>query len=284
MNNRRIQPGINNIVMSRRRFLILVIISFIVLNSPVIFGSESSRPILIDLTAIIGATVTAGIFLLNFLLKYSRKHYTEGFFVFTIGSFLWLGAELTWAYYRQSLGVEVPYPSVADLFWLMGYGFFLIHNYGLMAKLRQVAHIDRSMIVLVSVATGLTLGYILNLTFGVAEIISSTTDSLTTVVSILYPIIDGLILIPSLVIFWSLRRTDPASMHWLLMSAAFVISIVADVGFGYSFALSPDIAAEYEWIWSIFFNACYVFLAAGGVWYYMISRQNKLSEGTPKIN
>jgi hypothetical protein len=283
MNNRRFQSGIKNSVMSRRRFLILVMISLIVLNSPVVFGSESSRPILIDLTAIIGSTVTAGIFLLNVLLKYSGKRHTEGFFVFTVGSFLWLVAELTWAYYRQGLGVEVPYPSVADLLWLIGYGFFLVHNYRLIAKVRQVAHIDRSMIVLVSAATGLTLGYILNLTFGVADIISSTTDSLSTVVSLLYPIIDGLILIPSLVIFWSLRRTDPTSMHWLLMSVAFVISIVADVGFGYSFALSPDIAAEYEWIWSIFFNACYVFLAAGGVWYYMISRQNKLSEGTPKI-
>lgn len=260
-------------IINRKYFLIVVSISIIIINCPVIFSAEIGRAFMIDVSAIIGAVVTAVIFLLNTLLKYFKRRQHEGFLAFTIGSFLWLGAELTWAYYREGLGVEVPYPSAADLFWLIGYGFFLIHNYKLIAKLREVAHIDRTMIVLVSVAVGLTLGYILNFTFGVAEILSSTTDTLSTGVSIFYPIIDGIILIPAMVIFWSLRRTDPSSIHWLLMSASFIMVTIGDIGFGYSFALSPDIAGEYEWIWSIFFNACYVCMAAGGLWYCLISRQ-----------
>lgn len=202
---------------------------------------------------------------------------------FTTGSFLWLGAELTWAYYREGLGVEVPYPSAADLFWLVGYGFFLVHNYRLIAKINETLMIERTMIVLVSAAVGLTLGYVLNLTFGVAELLSSSTDSLSSAVSIFYPIIDGTILIPSIIIFWSLRRGDPSSMHWLLMSASFVMVTIGDIGFGYSFALSPDIAGEYEWIWSIFFNACYVCMAAGGTWYYLISYQKGTLDMRRKI-
>jgi hypothetical protein len=265
---------LRNIIIHKNHFLILVGVSLIVINSSVIFGSDSSRPLWIDVTAVTGAVITAGIFLLNTALKYFGKRRIEGFLPFTIGSFLWVGAELSWAYYREFLGVEVPYPGLADLFWLLGYGFFLIHNYRIISKVREVAHIDKSMIVFASVAVGLTLGYILNLTFGVAEIVSATTDTLSTVVSIFYPIIDGVILIPAVIIFWTLRKTDPLSMHWLLMSISFIMVTIADIGFGYSFALSPEIAGEYEWIWSVFFNACYVFMATGGLWYYLTSQHS----------
>ena len=265
---------LRNIIIHKNHFLILVGVSLIVINSSVIFGSDSSRPLWIDVTAVTGAVITAGIFLLNTALKYFGKRRIEGFLPFTIGSFLWVGAELSWAYYREFLGVEVPYPGLADLFWLLGYGFFLIHNYRIISKVREVARIDKSMIVFASVAVGLTLGYILNLTFGVAEIVSATTDTLSTVVSIFYPIIDGVILIPAVIIFWTLRKTDPLSMHWLLMSISFIMVTIADIGFGYSFALSPEIAGEYEWIWSVFFNACYVFMATGGLWYYLTSQHS----------
>ena len=59
-----------------------------------------------------------------------------------------------------------------------------------------------------------------------------------------YPIIDGIILIPSMIIFWSLRKGDPSHMHWLLMSASFVMVTICDIGFGYSFALSPEVSQE----------------------------------------
>ena len=134
------------------------------------------------------------------------------------------------------------------------------------------------MIILVSAAVGLTLGYILNLTFGVAEILSSTTDSLSFGVSVFYPIIDGILLIPSMIIFWSLRKGDPSHMHWFLMSASFVMVTIGDIGFGYSFALSPDVAGEYEWIWSIFFNTCYVCMVCW--WYLVLPRfKKKLRSG-----
>jgi hypothetical protein len=174
-------------------------------------------------------------------MKYVRKRRVEGFLPFFIGTLLWLGAEITFAYYREGLGVEVPYPSFADLYWIVGYGFFLFHNYHVIAKIRERVTIEKSMIVLVSGAVGLTLGYILNLTFGVAEILSSSTDPLSLGVSAFYPIIDGIILIPAMIIFWSLRK-----IHWLLMSASFVMVTIGAIGFGYSFAPSPDVAGEYE--------------------------------------
>ena len=114
-------------------------------------------------------------------------------------------------------------------FWFLGYGFFFYHNYSVIAKLRGKLTIERSMIILVSAAVGLTLGYILNLTFGVAELLGSTTASLSFGVSVFYPIIDGIILIPAIIIFWSLRKGDSSHMHWLLMSASFVMVTIGDI-------------------------------------------------------
>ena len=233
---------------------------------------------MIDVTAIIGAMVTVFVFFAITLMKYVKRKHEEGYLAFFIGTIFWLAAEFTFALYRQLLGVEVPYPSFADLFWFLGYGFFFYHNYSVIAKLRGKLTIERSTIVLVSAAVGLTLGYILNLTFGVAELLGSTTDSLSFGVSVFYPIIDGIILIPAIIIFWSLRKGDSSHMHWLLMSASFVMVTIGDIGFGYSFALSPEVAGEYEWIWSIFFNACYVCMAAGGIWFLLVSQRNNINE------
>ena len=273
--------SLSRFVIHKRQFSILILISVVVINFPVIFSSSEIRANMIDLTAIAGAVVTVFVFFTITLMKYVRKWEIDGFLPFFIGTLLWLAAEFTFAYYREGLGVEVPYPSFADLFWLLGYGFFLFHNYSVIAKLRGILTIDRSMIILVSAAVGLTLGYILNLTFGVAEILSSTTDSLSFGVSVFYPIIDGILLIPSIIIFWSLRKGDSSHMHWFLMSASFVMVTIGDIGFGYSFALSPEVAGEYEWIWSIFFNTCYVCMAAGGIWFYLTSRRNNVQDNLP---
>ena len=127
--------------------MLLVMTSLIVLNLPVIFGSEIWRPLMIDLTAIIGAVVTTSYIFLKYVLELPGATGMQAdFFAFTVGAFLWLCAEASWAYYREGLGVEVPYPSFADLFWLLGYGFFLFHNYSVIAKLRGILTIDRSMI------------------------------------------------------------------------------------------------------------------------------------------
>ena len=41
-------------------------------------------------------------------------------------------------------------------------------------------------------------------------------------------------------------------------------------------------AGEYEWIWSIFFNTCYVCMAAGGIWFYLASKRNYIQDNLPK--
>jgi hypothetical protein len=100
--------SLSRLVIHKRQFSILILVSVVVINFPVIFSSSEIRALMIDVTAIVGAVVTVFVFFTDTLMKYAKKLQVEGFLPFFIGTLLWLAAEFTFAYYREDLGVEVP--------------------------------------------------------------------------------------------------------------------------------------------------------------------------------
>jgi len=258
---------------NQKRVFTLVLLAFIVsVNIPVIFNLTASRAFAIDVTAILtsGAAILAsGITTITY---YFRKRGRGGYFWSSIGLTFWFAAEVIWVYNRQIVGNDLPYPSVADAAWIIGYGFFALHLYRIMRNLGKSYPIEKSLVVLVSFAVSLSLAYILNLTFGVADILGFRDDTLSPIVSLSYPLLDGILLVPSIVILWSLRKGDPTAFNWLLLSLAFILLTIGDIGFGYSFGLAPDMAENYEWILAIFYNAGYVCIAASVLYSLMLDR------------
>lgn len=258
---------------NQKRVFTLVLLAFIVsVNIPVIFNLTVSRAFAIDVTAILtsGAAILAsGITTITY---YFRKRGRGGYFWSSIGLTFWFAAEVIWVYNRQIVGNDLPYPSVADAAWIIGYGFFALHLYRIMRNLGKSYPIEKSLVVLVSFAVSLSLAYILNLTFGVADILGFRDDTLSPIVSLSYPLLDGILLVPSIVILWSLRKGDPTAFNWLLLSLAFILLTIGDIGFGYSFGLAPDMAENYEWILAIFYNAGYVCIAASVLYSLMLDR------------
>jgi len=175
-----------------------------------------------------------------------------------VGLALWLVAELTWTYYQLVLQIGTPFPSSADAFWLSGYGFFtyfIFRIYNLLSK-----GTEKFIAVLVSLATAIILGYILNLTFGIADLLSAQEGSLAWLISIAYPILDGILLVPAVLILWSLRGKNVVSANWSLLALSIVLVTVGDIGFGYSAVI--DKAGKEEWIWDLFYNSSYLVMAA----------------------
>jgi hypothetical protein len=258
---------------NQKRVFTLVLLAFIVsVNIPVIFNLTVSRAFAIDVTAILtsGAAILAsGITTITY---YFRKRGRGGYFWSSIGLTFWFAAEVIWVYNRQIVGNDLPYPSVADAAWIIGYGFFALHLYRIMRNLGKSYPIEKSLVVLVSFAVSLSLAYILNLTFGVADILGFRDDTLSPIVSLSYPLLDGILLVPSIVILWSLRKGDPTAFNWLLLSLAFILLTIGDIGFGYSFGLAPDMAENYEWILAIFYNVGYVCIAASVLYSLMLDR------------
>jgi len=56
----------------------------------------------------------------------SLSHISLCFAYFFFGLLLWFLGETTWAIYAFWLGVEIPYPSVADFFWFAGYPLVML--------------------------------------------------------------------------------------------------------------------------------------------------------------
>ncbi|MEM3140892.1 MAG: hypothetical protein QXH15_05485, partial [Nitrososphaerota archaeon] len=55
------------------------------------------------------------------------------FFIFFTGLFLWFIGELAWTLYVLWFSIEIPFPSIADVFYLAGYiplfmGLFIYLN------------------------------------------------------------------------------------------------------------------------------------------------------------
>jgi hypothetical protein len=236
------------------------------MNILMVFSSSEVRPVMIDLTAVLTSGAAFFISGTAILKSYLDKHKLESHIWLSTGLMFWFSAEVIWAYTRQVLGIEIPYPSVADGAWIIGYGFFAIYIYRILEKMGKTNPIDKNMVVLISVAVALSLAYVLNLTYGVADLLSAAQDITATVVSFAYPVLDGLLLVPSMVILWSFRKGDPSSNQWKMMSVSFVLLTIGDIGFCYCFALAPSVAEEFEWVWAIFYNTGYICIVAGVLW------------------
>jgi hypothetical protein len=139
---------------------------------------------------------------------------------------------------------------------------------------------DREAVILLSVSAGLSLGYVFNLTFGIANIVASSENELGWLVSILYPIFDTIVLIPCLIIIASIPGGEKKiihSLHWLLLTSSIIIVTIADIGFDYSEVLG--VSDEQEWFWDILYAASYIVMAGALYSYYkMLSRSNVLNQ------
>ncbi len=244
------------------------------MNLLMVFSLTEVRPVMIDLTAVLTSGAAFFISGTVTLISYLGKHKRESHVWLSTGLTFWFSAEVIWAYTRQVLGIEIPYPSIADGAWIIGYGFFAVYIYRILEKMGKTYPIDKNMVLLVSVAVALSLAYVLNLTYGVAELISAAEDITATVVSFAYPVLDGILLVPSMVILWSFRKGDPSSNQWKMMSVAFVLVTIGDIGFCYCFALAPSMAEEFEWVWAIFYNTGYICIVAGMIWSSILRKNN----------
>ena len=260
------------------RTILILVGAIIVSNSFIVFSNQDSRDFFTNWSIITAASAALSLSIIAVITAYKRR--IDRFFVYaqiicTVGLALWLVAEVTWAYYQLVLEIGTPFPSSADAFWLSGYGFFTYFMFRIYNFLNKGN--EKFIAVLVSLATAIILGYILNLTFGIADLLSAQEGSLAWLISIAYPILDGILLVPAVLILWSLRGKNVASANWSLLALSIVLVTVGDIGFGYSAVI--DKAGKEEWIWDLFYNSSYLAMAAA----FFLQSKVFAKEGHTKI-
>lgn len=146
---------------------------------------------------------------------------------FTLGLLLWFLGEATWAVYALLLGVPIPFPSIADAFWLLGYVPFL---FALLFQLWPF----REALTLGHAAAGVASGLILSTVVLVALIPSTYGQELdfsTMAVSLAYPVLDAILLsiaIPTYLVFMKGTFWKPL----LLVTVGMLFTLLGDAVFG----------------------------------------------------
>jgi len=154
---------------------------------------------------------------------------------FALGMFLWFLGELGWAFYTMILGIEIPYPSIADAFWLSGYVPLFI-------ALLLYIQIIRPAISwrLFSVAAGIVIvGTVLVSSSLMIPVLatSSEQDSITLSISLAYPVLDLALLfeaILGLLVFTVTSLKSHIGVAWHIMNAAISSTALADLAFSYT--------------------------------------------------
>jgi len=151
---------------------------------------------------------------------------------FALGTGVWVLAETTWAIYYFILNVAVPYPSIADVFYIGGYLPMLaalILYYGTFAS----AMSRRRLAVAVPVIVGsiaLSLGLVVPLE------LSMDYSMIHVMTDLIYPILD-LTLLSAAILSSALFIGGRIRNYWFVLSGAIVLYVLGDEFFLYQVAV-----------------------------------------------
>ena len=169
--------------------------------------------------------------------------------------FLWCLGEATWGIYEVGRHVPFPYPSLADVFYLVGYlpaiiSILLAVRF-LRSGLTEVKALVLSLLGLMII--GLVFSFLLS------PLLSNSTGALAKVLDLVYPSLDSVLLILAIMMLLIFEGAPP-STPWLWISVGMILTTIADISFsvgtlqGWYYSGHP---IELLWVWG------YIALALG---------------------
>jgi hypothetical protein len=223
-------------LLGNQRFLLvaslMLAFSIVVAVSRILLAERlQTITIINDVAAVMCALIATVLFVRVWLSTSSKDISKKIWRQIAGGMVVWTMAEAIWAYYEVILGEEVPYPSLADLFWLFGYVMFyvaLLNQYRLFQTTpTQPQKLAISLLVIVFSLIGSFLVLI--------PIIESFDPQkiLESLLNIAYPLFDLILLILTLAIIFSLEQGRFA-LTWRLLGVGLVFMSTADFMFSYA--------------------------------------------------
>jgi hypothetical protein len=145
----------------------------------------------------------------------------------------WFLGEVTWGLYDLALGVEVPYPSFADVFWLFGYVplFIALESYVMLfrpAVSKKIVGVTSSTVSVGAVAASFIF---------IIPSLADTTQIYATITNLAYPLLDLLLFgvsLLGLLVFSTTSLKGKMSNVWLFLNLGIMMNVVADSWFSYA--------------------------------------------------
>lgn len=180
---------------------------------------------------IAGVAVISAAFALKKYWGNPSEKFSKIWVGFTLGMVFWFLGEVGWAIYTLVLGVEIPYPSLADVAWLMGYVPMIIAFHLYLRVFRFAISKTMYLVEVIAVAISSFALY----TYLVFPILAGAAEAeMTTLIfDLAYPTLDivlfGLAMLGLFV--FAKGKIAPA---WLLINSAILTDVVADLLFSYT--------------------------------------------------
>jgi hypothetical protein len=194
-------------------------------------------------------------------LRQNTRHGFRPFLFLAVGLALWAAGELLWLY-LTTIGEEIPYPGLPDAFYLSGYAFvaaFLFSLYRVSPKAFENKMVV--IVIAVTIESFFLNFFLIQLAESIMGYVQPTADDwLLLAVSLAYPLLDGILLVPAAVLITGYQLGIMSRLSLALFAIAVVLFAAGDTGFSYS-ALTDYEALQDEKLWNVFYATSYVFFS-----------------------
>src|SRR3989304_1260314 len=162
---------------------------------------------------------------------YKQKHFqSKAFLLFTIGASLWFIAEQIWAAYVYVYDAD-PFPSVADIFYMATYPFFVAF---LLISLKPIRKsITKKIWFFSSVLSFTFLIPSLLACYNALEEAEGGLDPISKSIALAYPILSSFQLVPAIIGIMFLAKKG-VSYSWMLLLFGFLIFVLSDTFYLFS--------------------------------------------------
>ena len=206
-----------------------------------------------------------GIIIVLKLLLYTRLEKTEIHrfrFIFLALICLSIGS-LIYVYYQFIAGIPVPFPSIADLFYVPGAAFLSFHLFSILRLKRNFMKAN-SFVYLGFLACIFPIYLLGDAIYNYEQYYPNSPIEFVT--SAAYYISDVVLIFPCIPIILYTPKNDPFIFHWLLIALSVFVIVAADMAYNFS-ALDDEFLQNTEWLWSFFYTFAYILLIVSIMWF-----------------
>lgn len=249
-----------------------LIVSAIIANSLIIFSEghkkHSTSLWILNITGAVASTLA----IIAVWRHGVHGLHGKSYLFLMLGLICWFSAELTLMYYYYVLGIEeYRLVSLTDGFWFAGYVFLALHLFTNLYSFHRT--VKPGIVIVVSIVT------VIFVIYNVLTLLSSgvfiNLDSAAFVVTVTYPVLDLILIIPSVILLVILWKDYQHSIPWLLSSLSLLINAIADDGYVNQFVKGN---LQNLWFWDLFYVTDFIIMVGALIWYNKFHISNELNK------
>ena len=205
---------------------------------------------------------------LLFYTKLEKMEIRRFRFIF-LALLCWLIGELIYVYHQTFLGIALPDPSIADIFYLSATVFLSFHLFNIL-RIKRYFIKPKSFIYLGFLASVFPIYLLIDTIYNYEQYYPDSV--MEFVVNVAYYVSDAVVIFPCIPIILYSRKNDPFIFHWLLITLSVFILVIADLGYTFNASINDELLKNIEWLWSFIFSIGYILLSVSILWFSKIKQ------------